>query len=152
MYIKPQRTSKQASEWQNVSDNSAGTNLCARGAEEEHNGYQHCLNPCIQIAMYTNPQRTSKQASGKTSATAVWAAAQWILKLFRGFIAWFLSDTKSLPVLLPEVQYHFWSPLPVQLLTSGITRSDVITSGVNRKWCLRDNFTLGKQLANSQGI
>ena len=41
---KPQRTSKQVSEWQNVSDNCAGTNLHARGAKEEHDSYQQCLN------------------------------------------------------------------------------------------------------------
>ena len=41
---KPQRPSKQASEWQNVSDNCAGTDLGARGAEEQHDAYQQCLN------------------------------------------------------------------------------------------------------------
>ena len=34
MYIKPWRTSKQASKWQNVSDGCAGTDLRARGAEK----------------------------------------------------------------------------------------------------------------------
>ena len=44
MYIKHQRSFKQASEWQNVSDNCAGTDLRARRAEEEHEGYQQRLN------------------------------------------------------------------------------------------------------------
>ena len=43
-YLKPQRTSKQASEWKNVSDSCAGTDVRVRGAEEEHDGYQQRLN------------------------------------------------------------------------------------------------------------
>ena len=49
---KLQRTFKQESDWQNVSDCCAGTNLCARGAEKEHDGY-------------INPQRTYKLVSGR---------------------------------------------------------------------------------------
>ena len=43
-----QRTFKQESNWQIVSDNCAGTNLHARAAEEEHDGYQQCFN-CITL-------------------------------------------------------------------------------------------------------
>ena len=44
MYIKPQRSSKQVSEWQNVSDSCAGRDLHAREAEEEHDSYQQHLS------------------------------------------------------------------------------------------------------------
>ena len=44
MYRKPHCTSKQASKRQNVSNSCAGRDLLARGAEEEHDGYQECLN------------------------------------------------------------------------------------------------------------
>ena len=42
MYINPQRTSK-ASEWKNVGDSCAVTDLRARDAEE-HNDYQQRFN------------------------------------------------------------------------------------------------------------
>ena len=49
---------------------SAGTDFCAKGAEEEHDGYQYCFYH-VTCVMYINPQCTSKQASGKMSVTTV---------------------------------------------------------------------------------
>ena len=69
-YIKRRHTSKQASEWQNVSDSCATTDLHTRGAKEGHNGYQQHLNH-VTCVTYTNPQSTSKEVSGQMPATVV---------------------------------------------------------------------------------
>ena len=66
MYIKPLRTSKQASEWQNVNNNSVGTDLRARGVEEEHDSYQQCLKHVTLRHAYK-----SSAYFGKMSVTAV---------------------------------------------------------------------------------
>ena len=61
--------------------------------------------------------------------TFVCTAAQWMSKLFCGFIVGVFSDTKLLPVLLPKVRY-----IPLLVITSDPNSH----FQYNRKW--RCNF------------